>query len=165
MVGWHHRLNGHGFGWTPGNFPWAFHKAGGVTPAFLVELVSRRGPFHPRPCGPGVVPSLGASCVTAAVTPPTQGCRFGPIRFLCPWDSPVKNTGVGCHSLPQRIFPTQACPTLCNPLDCSPPGSSVHGDSPGRNARVGCPVLLQGIFLTQGSNLGVLCSQADSLPI
>ena len=30
-----------------------------------------------------------------------------PTRFLCPWDSPGKNTGVGCHSLLQRIFPTQ----------------------------------------------------------
>ena len=31
------------------------------------------------------------------------------------------------------------CPTLCDPVDCSPPGSSVHGDSPGNNTRVGCP--------------------------
>ena len=33
---------------------------------------------------------------------------------------------------------TQSCPTLCDPLDCSPPGSSVHGGSPGMNAGVGC---------------------------
>ena len=33
----------------------------------------------------------------------------------------------------------QSCPTLCNPMDCSPPGSSVHGDSQGKNTRVGCP--------------------------
>ena len=32
-----------------------------------------------------------------------------------------------------------SCPTLCNPMDCSPPGSSVHGDSPGKNTGVGCP--------------------------
>ena len=38
----------------------------------------------------------------------------------------------------------QSCPTLCNPMDCSPPGSSVHGDSPGRNIGLGCPFLLQG---------------------
>ena len=42
---------------------------------------------------------------------------------------------------------------LCNPVDCSPPGSSVHGDSPGKNTGVGCHALLWGIFLTQGSNL------------
>ena len=47
----------------------------------------------------------------------------------------------------------QSCQTLCEPMDCSPPGSSVHGDSPGKYIRVGHHALLQGIFLTQGSNL------------
>ena len=46
--------------------------------------------------------------------------------------------------------------SLCNPMDCSLPGSSVHGDSPGKNTGVGCHALLQGIFPTQGSNLGLL---------
>ena len=41
-------------------------------------------------------------------------------------------------------------------MDCSPPGSSVHGDSPGKNTGVGCHALLQAIFPTQGSNLGLL---------
>ena len=50
---------------------------------------------------------------------------------------------------------TQSCPTLCNPIYCSPPHSSVHRDSPGKNTGVGCHVLLQGIFLTQGSNPGL----------
>ena len=40
----------------------------------------------------------------------------------------------------------QWCPTLCDPMDCSPPGSSVHGDSPGKNTGVGCHALLQGLF-------------------
>ena len=40
----------------------------------------------------------------------------------------------------------QSCPTLCDPMDCSLPGSSVHGDSPGKNTGVGCHALLQGIF-------------------
>ena len=39
-------------------------------------------------------------------------------------------------------------------MDCSPPGSSVHGDSPGKNTGVGCHALFQGIFPTQGSNPG-----------
>ena len=51
---------------------------------------------------------------------------------------------------------TQSCPTLCNPMDCSPPGFSVHGDSPEKNIRVGSHVLLQGIIPTQGSNPGLL---------
>ena len=46
----------------------------------------------------------------------------------------------------------QSCPTLCDPTDCSPPGSSVHGYSPGKNTGVCCHALLQGIFPTQGSN-------------
>ena len=49
---------------------------------------------------------------------------------------------------------TQSCPTLCDPMDWSPPGSSVPGDSPGKNIGVGCHALLQGIFPTQGSNPG-----------
>ena len=54
----------------------------------------------------------------------------------------------------------QSCLTLCDPMDCSPPGSSVHGDSPGKNTEVGSHFLLQGIFLTQGSNPRLLhCRQ------
>ena len=41
---------------------------------------------------------------------------------------------------------TQSCPALCDPMDCSPPGSSVHRDSPGKNTGVCCHALLQGIF-------------------
>ena len=37
----------------------------------------------------------------------------------------------------------QLCPTLKDPMDCSPPGSSVHGDSPGKNNGVGCHALLK----------------------
>ena len=55
---------------------------------------------------------------------------------------------------------TQSCLTLCDPLDCSPPGSSVHGDSPGKDTGVSCHALLQGIFPTQESNQGLLhCRQ------
>ena len=41
----------------------------------------------------------------------------------------------------------QSSLTLCDPMDSSPPGSSVHGDSPGKNTGVGCHFLLQGILL------------------
>ena len=56
-----------------------------------------------------------------------------PTRLLCPWDSPGKNTGVGCHFLLQCIKVesesevAQSCLTLSDPMDCSPPGSSIHG--------------------------------------
>ena len=57
-------------------------------------------------------------------------------------------------------FIAQLCPTLFDPMDCSPPGSSVHGDSPGKNTRVSCHALLEGIFPSQGSNPGLLhCRQ------
>ena len=47
-----------------------------------------------------------------------------------------------------------SCLTLCNPMACTLPGPSVHGDSPGKNTGVHCHVLLQGIFPTQGWNPG-----------
>ena len=50
---------------------------------------------------------------------------------------------------------SQSCPTLCDPMDCRPPGSSVPGDFPGKNTGVGCHGLLQGFFPTQGSNPGL----------
>ena len=59
--------------------------------------------------------------------------RRQPTRLLRPWDSPGKNTGVGCHFLLQCMKVksesevAQSCPTLSNPMDCSPPGSFVHG--------------------------------------
>ena len=65
------------------------------------------------------------------------------------------------------IMSLQLCLTLSNPVDCSPPGSSVRGDSPGKNTGVGCHDLLQGIFPTQRSNPPLLCFlywQVGSLP-
>ena len=62
-----------------------------------------------------------------------QPQRRQPTRLPCPWDSPGKNTGVGCHFLLQCMKVkserevTQSCPTLSDPMDCSPPGSSVLG--------------------------------------
>ena len=62
----------------------------------------------------------------------------------------------------------QLCPTPCDPIDYSPPGSSIHGDSPGKNTGVGCHALLQEIFPIQGSNPSLLCLlhlHAGSLPL
>ena len=59
--------------------------------------------------------------------------RWQPTRLPRPWDSPGKNTGVGCHFLLQCMKlksgseVAQSCPTLSDPVDCSPPGSSIHG--------------------------------------
>ena len=59
---------------------------------------------------------------------------------------------------------SQLCPTLCNPMDCRPPGSSVRGGFPGKSTGVGCHFLLQGIFLTQGLNPGLLHCRWILLP-
>ena len=59
--------------------------------------------------------------------------RRQPTRLLRPWDSPDKNTGVGCHFLLQCMKVksesevAQSCRILRDPMDCSLPGSSVHG--------------------------------------
>ena len=59
--------------------------------------------------------------------------RRQPIRLPRPWDSPGKNTGVGCHFLLQcrkvksESQVAQSCPTLCDPIDGSPPGSPIPG--------------------------------------
>ena len=59
--------------------------------------------------------------------------RQKPTRLPYPWDSPSKNTGVGCHFLLQCMKvkseseAVQSCPTLSDPMDCSLPGSSIQG--------------------------------------
>ena len=55
-----------------------------------------------------------------------------------------------------QVLVVQACLTLCDPMDCSLPGSSSPWNSPGKNTGVGCHSLLQAIFLTKGLNSGLL---------
>ena len=62
-----------------------------------------------------------------------QSQRRQPTRLPCPWDSPGKNTGVDwqvllqCMKVKSESEVTQSCLTLSDPMDCSPPGSSIHG--------------------------------------
>ena len=73
-----------------------------------------------------------AAAVTSVVSDSVRPHKQQPTRLLCPWDSPGNNTGVGCHFLLQCMKvkseseAAQLCPTLSDPMDCSPPGSSVH---------------------------------------
>ena len=82
--------------------------------------------------------SLMISCccccyVASVVSDSVQPHRWQPTRLSRPWDSPGKNTGVCCHFLLQCMKVksesevTQSCPTLSDPTDCSPLGSSIHG--------------------------------------
>ena len=129
-----------------------------------------------------VVGSLVAKlCLTLA----THG--LSPARLLCPWDSPGKNTGVGCHFLflGKMLVGDSICKYICRnwpflPMNFKMKESirrsvmsnslQLHGlwparllcpwNSPGKNTRVGCHFLLQGIFLTQGWNpCLLLCRQ------
>ena len=78
--------------------------------------------------------------------------RRQPTRLPHPWDSPGKNTGVGCQFLLQGMKVksqsevSQSCPTLSNPMDCSLPGSSIHGIFQAR-------VLEWGAMLAKGMKL------------
>ena len=79
------------------------------------------------------------------------------VQFSCSVVSDSLQPHESQHARPPCPSPTprvhsDSCPSLCNRMDCSLPGSSVHEDSPGKNTGVGCHALLQGIFLTQRSN-------------
>ena len=71
--------------------------------------------------------------VTSDVSDSVRPHRRQPTRLPHPWDSPGKNPGLGCHFLLQCMEVknerevVQSCPTLSDPMDCSPPGSSIHG--------------------------------------
>ena len=71
--------------------------------------------------------------MASVLSNPVQPQRRQPTRLPRPWDSPGKNTGVGCHFLLQCMKGksesevAQSCPTSNDPMDCSPPGSSIHG--------------------------------------
>ena len=75
----------------------------------------------------------GAAANLLQLCPTVQPHRRQPTRLPHPWDSPGKNTGVGCHFLLQCMKVksesevTQSYPTLHNPMGCSLPGSSAHG--------------------------------------
>ena len=80
---------------------------------------------------------LAAGCcccqVASVVSDSVQPHRRQPTRLPCPWESPGKNAGVGCHLLLQGMEEksesefAQLCPTLSDPMERSLPGSSVHG--------------------------------------
>ena len=85
--------------------------------------MKKKTPHHPCCC------CEVASVVSDSVRPH----RRQPTRLPRPWDSPGKNTGVGCHFLLQCMKVksesevAQSCPTLSDPMDCSLPGSSIRG--------------------------------------
>ena len=91
--------------------------------------------------------------VTSVVSDSVRSHRRQPTRLPRPWDSPGKNTGVGCRFLLQCMKVkserevAQSCPTLRHPMDCSLPGSSVYGIFQAKSTGVGCHRLLRKIMV------------------
>ena len=81
--------------------------------------------------------------------------RWQPTRVRRPWDSPGKNTGVGCHFLLQGMKVKSeseaalSCPTVSDPMDCSLPGSSVHGIFQARVLEWGAIAFSESLSLVQ----------------
>ena len=106
------------------------------------SIFKAQGPWRPRVGLPhlefhqvGLAENKQECCycqVTSVVSDSVRPHRRQPTRLPCPWDSPGKNTGVGCHFLLQCMKVKSEsevdlpCPTLSDPMDGSPPGSSAH---------------------------------------
>ena len=111
---------------------WTLHVVGGSIKWCLIQ--NAHLPYDPE------ILLLGTAAAAAAAAESLQSCSTlcdpiggSPPGSPRPWDSPGKNTGVGCHFLLQCMKVksesevAQSCPTLCDPMDCSLPGSSIHG--------------------------------------
>ena len=125
---------------------WDLQSACGLSPCAAQAYLLHNTWNLPRPGIELVSPALQGGLLTtgplaaATAAKSLQSCptlcdphRRQPTRLPHPWDSPGKNTGVGCHFLLQcmkveceREIP-QSCLTPSDPMDCSPPGSSIHG--------------------------------------
>ena len=94
--------------------------------------------------------------------------RQQPTKLPHPWDSPGKNTGVGCHFLLQCMKVksgsevSQSCPTLSDPMDCSLPGSSVHGIFQARELEWGAIAMLGYYISSLGMHWGSHCTKYRS---
>ena len=114
-----------------------------------------------------VIPLLGINPEKMIIQRDTCTPVFIPALFAtartwkhpkCPSTEMDKEGMVHIHSRILCVYPKslQSCPTLYDPMDCRPPGSSIHGDSPRKNTGVDYHTLLRGMFPTQGSKLCLL---------
>ena len=118
-------------------------------------------PPSPRACSNSHTLSWWSHPTTSPSVVPFSSCLHSfsasgsfPVSQLLMWGG--QSIGASASVLPINVpsLVAQLCLTLCNTINCSLPGSSVHGDSLGKNTGVGCHALLQSIFPTQGSNSG-----------
>ena len=106
----------------------------GSNPRLLRLLHWQAGSLPLAPSGKSFSHCCCCCCsVASVVSDSVRPYRRQPTRLPHPWDSPGKNTGVGCHFLLQCMKVqsesevTQLCPTLSDPMDGSLPGSCIHG--------------------------------------
>ena len=115
---------------------------------------SPRTPRHGQV--PALLPSpCRAHCSPTALRRPVSGAPWLPAPTLAPRTSKLSPREALVSSPLSKGSVSYSCPTLCDPTDCSPPGSSVHGIPGGNTGVVSC-FLLQRVFVTQGSNPGIL---------
>ena len=107
----------------------AEHSQPSLSKVFQLETLPRYGIAQEK-CLP-----LDLLLLSQVVSDSMQPHRWQPTRLPRPWDSPGKNTGVGCHfplqcmKVKSENEVAQSCPTLSDPMDYSLPGSSIHGIS------------------------------------
>ena len=88
-------------------------------------------------------------CISSVVSDSVRSHRRQPAKLLCSWDSPGKNTGVGCHFLLQcmkvksECEVAQSCPTLKRPHGLQPTRLLRPWEFPGKSTGVGCHCLLR----------------------
>ena len=105
--------------------------------------------------------TIAAAAKSLQSCPTLRPHRQQPTRLPRPWDSPGKNTGVGCHFLLQCIKVksesqvAQSCQTLSDPMDCRLPGSSIHGIFQARVLEWGAIAFSDTQQLIYGNNLKV----------
>ena len=106
---------------------------------------------------PHVYCSINYNCqvMKASTQVPINRWMDKDVVYVC-----VTYTHKYTHTHMYMCLVTQSCPTLCDPMDCSLPGSSVNGDSPSKNTAVGCP----GDLPNPGTEPRSPTLQADSLP-
>ena len=119
-------------------FLWTLNSFASVSQfscSVMSDSLQPHGLQHTRPPCPSPTPRVSSnSCpLSRDAVQPSHSLPSPSLPSFNLWDSPGKNTGVGCHFLLQctkvksESEVAQSCPTLSNLMDCSLPGSSVHG--------------------------------------
>ena len=133
----------------PVSFPWRSYESGTLGRVLLaqlckVNLCHRVLIFYTKLAQIFWSSQLLLPLVTSVESDSVRPCRRQPTRFSCPWDSPGKNIGVGCHFFLQCLKVeidsevTQSCPTVNDPMDYN----LCPWDFPGKSTGVGCHCLL-----------------------